>query len=174
MRILKTLPHLTIEEIKKKLSKQNDFRKYQNWQIIFSVHSNPGKSAEEFASILGVNKHKVYRIIETYNKYGPDWDVHKQWGGRREERAYMTLEKEAEILKDVVDSAIKGQVITANDIRSIVEEKIGHSVSDDYLWDILNRHSWSKKAPRPTHPDKDTEAQEDFKKNSKKIWLPPL
>ena len=34
--------------------------------------------------MLGVNIHKVYRIIETYNKKGPDWDKDKYWeeGGK--------------------------------------------------------------------------------------------
>ncbi|MBA7541651.1 hypothetical protein ES705_33967 [subsurface metagenome] len=173
MRILKTFPHLDDEELKAILKKQKDARNYQDWQIILSVQLNTGRPAEDFANILGVNIHKIYRIIEIYNKEGPDWNKDKHWGGRRDERAYITFEEEKELLEDLKQKALNGQIITVSDIKLVVEKRIGHHVSDDYLWDLLKRHDWQKKAPRPKHPKGDPKAQEEFKKNSPKIWLPP-
>lgn len=173
MRILKTFPHLDDKELKAKLKQQKDIRNYQNWQIILSVQLNIGRPAEDFANLLGVNIHKVYRVIEIYNKEGPGWDNDKHWGGRRDERAYLTYEKEKELLENLMQKALNGQIITVSDVKLVVEKTIGHHVSDDYLWDLLKRHDWKKKAPRPKHPEGNTEAQEDFKKNSPKIWLPP-
>lgn len=173
MRILKTFPHLDDEKLKAILKQQKDARNYQNWQIILSVQLNTGRSAEDFANMLGVNIHKVYRVIEIYNKEGTGWDNAKHWGGRRDERAYLTYEEEKELLEDLKQKALNGQIITVSDIKLVVEKRIGHHVSDDYLWDLLKRHDWKKKAPRPKHPEGDTEAQEEFKKNFPKIWLPP-
>ena len=59
-----------------------------------------------------------------------------------------------------------------NDIRKVVEKKVGQSVSDDYLWDLFKRHNWKKKAPRPQHPKKQQAKQEEFKKNSPSFWSP--
>ena len=48
--------------------------------------------------------------------------------------------------------AKEGSIIVAKHIRKIVEAKVGKAVSDDYLWDLFNRHNWKKKMPRPEHP----------------------
>jgi len=54
----------------------------------------------------------------------------------------------------------------------VVENKVGKAVSDDFLWDLLNRNGWKKKMPRPHHPQRDITAQAEFKKNSPRIWMP--
>lgn len=173
MQVLQTVPYLTNDELRAKLKEQKDVFKFQNWQIILSVQLNKGKSAKEFAQMLGVNVHKIYRIIESYNKNGVDWDKDKKWGGRREARAYLSIDEEKQLLNDIREKALKGEIITVFDIKLLVEKKIGHEVSDDYLWDLLKRHNWKKRIPRPKHPKTDTEAQEEFKKNLEKTWLPP-
>ena len=173
MRILKTEPHLTDDELKKNLHHQNDIRKFKNWQIIYSVQTNQGRSAEDFANILCVNIHKIYRVIEAYNKDGAEWDANIQYGGRREEVAYLTIEEEKKLLRKIEKKALEGSIITAFDIKDEVEAEVGFAVSNDYIWDLFKRHNWKKKSPRPKHPEKDKSAQEQFKKNSKKIWLPP-
>jgi transposase len=57
-------------------------------------------------------------------------------------------------------------VLVAKQLRKAVEQKIGHKVSDDYLWELLHRHGWRKKAPRPQHPkaEEAKENSEAFKK----------
>ena len=174
MRILKVKHHLSDKELLVKMKTQNNTRGFINWQIIYSVHSNPGKKAEEYASYLGVTKSKVYKVIERYNNNGLSWDDGKKWGGRREERAYLSLPAEKALLDSLKKDAIKGKILTYNHIRTKVENKVGKKVSDDYIWDLFNRHSWKKKAPRPTHPDGDEEKRDEFKKNSRKYWSPPL
>ncbi|KAA6348019.1 hypothetical protein EZS27_004471, partial [termite gut metagenome] len=37
-------------------------------------------------------------------------------------------------------------------VKSLIEEKLGKSVSDDYVWDLFKRHKWTKKVPRQSHP----------------------
>jgi len=54
-----------------------------------------------------------------------------------------------------------------------VETKVGNKVSDDYLWDLFNRHGWKKKMPRPRHPKSDKATQTKFKKNFPSYWNPP-
>jgi transposase len=73
-------------------------------------------------------------------------------------------------LGKISEKASKGLILTISDIRKDVEEKTGHKVSDDYLWDLFHRHGWKKKAPRPVHPINRKKEQEEFKKNLKRRW----
>ena len=174
MLILQTKPYLTDSELKQRWLSQKNPRLYQDWQIIYSVQKNPGKKADEFASMLGISKSKIYSVIEAYNKYGPNWKEGKHWGGRREERAYLSLEEEKRLLDKISLMAIEGKIFTINDIRDHIEAHVGKKVSDDYIWDLFNRHGWGKKAPRPKHPENNPQQQEEFKKNLKKVWMPPF
>jgi transposase len=169
---LKVKPHLSKQALLKKLQGQKDIRLFQYWQIIYSVSTNPGKRAEEYASLLGINKEKVYRLVQLYNKEGAGFDTELIWGGRREERSHMSIKKEAGLLQTIEEKAIKGQVLTFNDIKKLVESSLGKSVSDDYIWDLFSRHNWKKKAPRPEHPQKDVKKQNAFKKNFRSYWVP--
>ena len=172
MRLLKTKPHLSDGEIKSIMKSQTDHRAFLDWQIIYSVQRNPGKTAEEIGAILGVSKYKVYKVIQRYNKYGKQWREKYQWGGRREARSIMSLEEESALLKEVESEALSGQILTYKDIKEKVEEKVQRKVSDDYIWDLFKRHGWKKKSPRPRHPKSNKQEQAAFKKNSKKTWQP--
>ncbi|MBX3240327.1 MAG: winged helix-turn-helix domain-containing protein [Chitinophagaceae bacterium] len=90
--------------------------------------------------------------------------------GRR--RFLLSVEEEAGLFNGFEQKAAQGLIKTANDIRAIVETKVGKKVSYDYLWDLLNRNGWKKKMPRPHHPKRNIAEQQAFKKNSPTIWLP--
>jgi len=170
MAILQLKEHLTAKEIAVKMRQQKDLRMFGYWQILWSVVKNPGKKAEEYASYLGTNEHKVYRIVQRYNKLGKDFDKSLNWGGRRESTSLLPLAEESALLQAIESKAKEGKVLVAKDIKRVVEKKVGKQVSDDYLWDLLKRHNWKKKMPRPYHPKKNKELQEEFKKNSQKYW----
>jgi transposase len=84
----------------------------------------------------------------------------------------MTVAEEKKLMKGLEDKALKGQILSFRNIKKIVEAAAGKEVSDDYLWDLFKRNGWTKHSPRPHHPNKDASKQEEFKKNSKTIWLP--
>jgi len=172
MKILKTVSHLTNAELKEVLNKQTSIRAYKDWQVIYSVQTNSGKKAEEFSSILGVEKSKIYRIIQLYNSKGVNWRNDDNWGGRREKRCIMDLEEEKSLLDTISGEALSGKVLIHKHIKKRVEEKAGKEVSDDYIWDLFKRHGWTKKVPRQMHPKGDKLKQEEFKKNSKRSWQP--
>jgi transposase len=125
--------------------------------------------------MLGVSKSKVLRIIELYNKRGKNWYIfhyRNQRGGRRQKRCHLSLEDEKLLMKSLEDEALSGNVLTFRHIKKHVEARVGKEVSDDYIWDLFSRHGWKKKVPRQQHPKADKAAQEEYKKNSKKTWLP--
>jgi len=172
MRTLNIEKHLSESELKQVMNSQNTIRDFKDWQILYSVQTNPGKQASEISDILCVKKGKIYKTVEKYNKLGASWKSNIKWGGRREERCIMTIEKEKEFLQCLETEAIHGSIITYQQVKFKLEAKINREVSDDYIWDMFKRHQWTKKVPRPAHPKADKAAQEEFKKNSRKIWQP--
>jgi len=172
MAILQLASHLSQGELKKLLDKETEVRFYKYWQIINAVANNAGIRADTIASVLGTSTSIVRRTVQLYNKGGADFTRHLQWGGRREDRSHLSLAEEKALLASIEVKSIKGEILTAKDIRKEVEKKVKRAVSEDYLWDLFRRHGWKKKAPRPKHPRQDPKAQEEFKKNSPKQWQP--
>jgi transposase len=174
MRILQLHPHLTTTELSGKLSNCTNNHQGGYWQILLSVSFNPNKKAEEYASFLGITKSKVYKVVQLYNKEGARFTENLNWGGRRSATSHMSYEEEEKMMSELKMKAKDGKILVAKHIRKIIEAKVGKVVSDDYIWDLFKRHNWKKKMPRPEHPKRNKEAQEEFKKNSPKFWQPNL
>jgi len=172
MRVLKIESHMSEAELKKALCSKQSINDFKDWQIIYSVHSNPGKKALEIASILCITENKVYKTVQKFNRLGSSWKSDVKRGGRRQGRCYLTIEDEKLLMKSLEEDALSGNILIFRHIKEKVELFVGKEVSDDYIWDLFSRHGWSKKVPRQHHPKADMAAQEEYKKNSKKIWLP--
>jgi transposase len=172
MRILQLQPHLTTSELTARLSTCSNLHHRGYWQILLSVSFNPNKKAEEYASFLGFTKSKIYKVVELYNKNGADFTSTLNWGGRRNTTSHMSFEEEQNLMNDLAVFAVNGNILVAKHIRELIEKKLGKPVSEDYIWDLFKRHNWKKKMPRPEHPKKNKEAQEEFKKNSLKYRQP--
>lgn len=165
MRILKVIEYHTLTELHDKITSFKGYNDVIDWKIIQCVKNNPGMEASEIANVLCISQQKVYKVIQEYNKKGINYKMHTHWGGRRKETSYLSLEEEDVLLKQLNQKAMNGLIITAKDIKIEFEKKIGRSVSEDYIWKVFKRHNWTKKAPRPEHPNTDYEKQEEFKKN---------
>lgn len=172
MRLLHLKSHLTTKQLKEKLNSEKEVRLFRYWQLLYIISTNPGKSDIDYASMVAMGKDNVYRVVQLYNSNGKNFTQKLHWGGRRQETSYLSIEEEAQFLKSLAESAKKGKVITFHDIHKQVEQRIGHKVSDDYVWDLFNRNQWKKKAPRPKHPDQNVSAQRAFKKTSRTYWYP--
>lgn len=159
-------PHLSVAQIKEQLYSCKTGRHASYWQIILTLSLAPGKQAKDYASLLGCSERKLYRIRGLYNKEGARFTEKLSWGGRREVRCLLSFKEEQALLQSWEATALEGGVLVAKQLRKEVEKKLGHKVSDDYLWDLLHRHGWRKKAPRPEHPKAEEVKQqrEAFKK----------
>ena len=159
-------PYLSVEQIKERLYQSKNGHHASYWQIILSVSLNPGKATRDYCTYLGISATKFHRIIALYNEQGEAFCEALQWGGRREKRCLLSFEQEEELLQSWTQAALQGEVLVAKQLRKAVEQKVSHSVSDNYLWDMLHRHGWSKKAPRPEHTKASEvkEKREAFKK----------
>ena len=168
MRSLQVVNHLSNLELQTKLSASRGTPNHSRWQIIYLIQVGNIHSAELLVPIVNLSVHSIYKIVENYNLAGKDAITYKPKGGRR--RALLSIDEETSLFVSLEDQASKGLIKTANDIRGIVEQKVGKPVSDDFLWDLLHRNGWKKKMPRPHHPKRRIEEQAAFKKNSPKSW----
>ena len=170
MRLLQVSGHLSNATVQSQLSDSRNTLSHSRWQIIYLIQVGNMHSAELIAPIVNLSTHSIYKIVERYNLEGASALMYKQKGGRR--RFLLTSEEERSMFISLENLASKGLIKTANDIRKVIEEKVGKVVSDDYLWDLLHRNGWKKKMPRPHHPKRSLEEQADFKKNFPKSWSP--
>ena len=169
MRILKLTTPISVETIKQNMQSAKDSSHFKRWQIIYFISAFEVDAAY-LSDITTYSKASIYAIVQQFNnsKKGDVSIVAR--GGRR--RSLMTIEEEQSFMKTMEDKALQGQILSYLDIKKLVEKKVGKIVSDDYIWDLFKRNGWTKHSPRPHHPKKDIEKQEEFKKNSKTIWMP--
>jgi transposase len=169
MRPTKLMDHLSQHEVKQRMKASRDRDQFQRWQSIFLT--GKGLQADMVAEYVGTTTGTVHQWIYLYNHDGPEGFMLRGRGGRRS--GLLSLDEESALLAQVQPLAGKGRIVTAFAIKTQIEEKIGKSVSKDYLYDILHRHGWRKVMPRPQHPKADIEKQDEFKKNFRSWWHAP-
>jgi hypothetical protein len=92
--------------------------------------------------------------------------------GKRElrNRAKTSLEKESQILDEVLDQAATGGVVIVPPLKPLVEARLGKPIGLSTLYLMLSRHGWRKLAPDKRHPEADPAAQDEWEKNSPSGW----
>src|ERR1700676_5791221 len=86
----------------------------------------------------------------------------KPSGGRIREN--MSPVEEKALLGRFAKAAGAGEMLNIHDLKAAYEKAIGHPTSKSTVYNLLDRHDWRKLMPRPFHPDRDMQAQIDFKK----------
>ncbi len=169
MRTLKLTAPVDIESIKHKMKTAKNTTDYKRWQVIYLLSSYQ-LCAADLSNMTGYSKANIYAVVRQFNhSVSQDVSTEKR-GGRR--RSFLTLEQEKKLMKGLEQKALAGQILSYLDIKKIVEKEVGKAVSQDFIWDLFKRNGWTKHSPRPYHPKKNSDLQEDFKKNSKSVWIP--
>ena len=81
-------------------------------------------------------------------------------------RAKASLEREAQILDEVLSEAATGGIVIVPPLKPLVEAKLGQSIGLSTLYKMMARHGWRKLVPDKRHPKADPAAQDAWKKNS--------
>lgn len=130
-----------------------------------------GASLEQTARALGVGRATVPRLQRGFRQRRSPSDASpRRWGGRR--RALMSPEEEVEFLRPWVAQAQAGGVLVLSPVRAALAQALGRRVAASVVFRLLARHGWRKVAPDTRHPKSDPQIQEDWKKNSRRIWQP--
>jgi len=121
--------------------------------------------------VLGVGRATVPRLQSGFRRRRDADDGSRQgWGGRR--RTLMSEEEEQEFLQPWAEQALAGGVLVLSPLRAALAQRLGRKVATSVVYRFLARHGWRKVAPDTRHPKSDPQIQEDWKKNSRKIWRP--
>jgi len=128
-----------------------------------------GFDADRTADALGTSRRTVFR--DRRNIRNQDDTSKKSWGGRR--NSSMTIEEEREFLSQWQEQATRGGVLTVPPIHAALVERLGQTIPLSTTYRLLARHGWRKVQPDTKHPKSDPAAQDEFKKNFRKQWLPP-
>src|SRR5450830_2119369 len=84
-------------------------------------------------------------------------------------RAHTDLERERQILDEVLPEAATGGVVFIPRIKPAIEEKLGKTLALSSVYRMLARHGWRKIAPDTHHPQGDPETREDWKKTPRRF-----
>lgn len=126
--------------------------------------------SEQTAHILGISPRTFFRNRD--NIRNQNATTKRTWGGRR--RCCLTLEQERQFLSQWEQEAIAGGVISVPPIHAALVQRLGHNVPVSTTYRLLARHGWRKVQPDTKHPKSDPVSQEEFKKNCRKSWQPPV
>lgn len=162
MRPQRLIPECDLKEIKKIVKQAKTAIEYRYAQVLY-LRGSLGQTRDEIASVTHYSRQRVQSIIDDYFRRGLSVlsDLHKprlrRWG-------LMTLEEEKEFIAEYLDKARKGEIIVVSEIQKAFEARIKRPTSSTVIYNLLHRHNWRKIAPRPSHPKKDPEKAEAFKK----------
>jgi transposase len=151
-----------VERLKKALKREEDHVIRQRIQMV--LLREDGKTQPQIADLTGLSLSTVNRAHMAYDNGGINALKPKPSGGRIREN--MTLKEEKAFLKQFAKAAGAGELLHVQDLKTAYEKAIGHPTSNSTIYNLLARHDWRKLMPRPYHPDRDPEAQKDFKKKS--------
>jgi transposase len=166
-RVTNAVPHLSLAEVKHRMTTDQSAMVRQRWLIIYNALVEPRK-AEEIARHCGVSKATVHALISRYNRAGVEAIETPGKGGRR--RQYLTLEEEQKFLAPFFAQAECGEIATVGQIWQAFEQRVRHAVDDSTIYRLLHRHGWRKVMPRPRHKKSDLNTQEQFKKTFLPRW----
>ena len=160
-----------VELARQVVQQTEDFREYREAMAVLLPHEL-NATIEQTARVLGVGRVTVLRLQAACRcRSAASGGVRKSWGGRRHE--LMSEEEEKEFLLPWAEQAQTGELVVSSPIRAALAQRLGREkVAASVVRRLLKRHGWRKVAPDTRHPKSDPQIQEDYKKNSRKIWRP--
>ena len=129
-----------------------------------------GATLEQTATLLGVSRASVPRLQARFRQSMDTGRSPARWGGRR--RSLLTFDQEEEFLEPWAQQAKAGGILVVSVIRAALAQQLGRPIKPSVVYRLLERHGWRKVAPDTHHPKSDPAAQDEWKKNSRKRWLP--
>jgi len=143
-----------------------ELRKALSLLLVTEADLDTAKTSE----ILGISERTVFRNRDSIRNQ--DEKRQNKWGGRH--HFNMTVEEEREFLRSWETKANEGGILSVPPIHAALVERLGHSIPMSTTYRLLARHGWRKVQPDTKHPKSEPEIQEGFKKNSLRLWQPPV
>lgn len=156
----RTIPEDLKNELNEFMEQTQDIKEYRH-ALCVHLRITYKMTANVISPVVGYHPSTVRRIWSAFLEKGVD-------GLRRNRskrcRAYLSIEKEKELLNALVEKALQGHITVARELKEAIEKEVGHSVHNSTVYRLLKRNKWRKVSPRPVHPKNDPEKVEAFKK----------
>ena len=149
-----------LEEFRKKKWPGNEFQRF----LCVWLRVEHQLSTAEIARTLGLSVNTVRFTQKDFIDNGVSALTELKRGGRM--RYLMPLEAEESFLKQYEEKASQGELLVVNEIKVALEKHLGRSIHKTTVYRMLYRHGWRKLVPRPSHPKRNQQEAEAFKKGA--------
>ena len=151
--------------LREEMEKTTNANRYARLQVV--AMRGQGFSNDEIAKATGYNTNYVSELCKKYvheGIYSLQTDGRKGGNNR-----HMNEEEAAKFLEQFKEKAIKGQVVSVEEISKAYDEAVGKEhKSPSSVYYFLHRHNWRQIVPKKQHPGK---ASEEEIEASKKLTL---
>lgn len=130
-----------------------------------------GLSLEQTAKALGRSVGTTCNLRTRYGKVARGERQAPRSKRALRNRANATLEREARILDEVLEGAMRGGIVVVPPLKEKIEERLGRPVALSTIYRMLARNGWRKLAPDTAHSQGDASIRENWKKNFKGSWI---
>jgi len=100
-----------------------------------------GRSADEIAEAVGINRSTVYLILNRYQEFGLERFTQNNY--LRNAQRPLDEAQERQIM-DALAKRAEAEPLTAETVRQAVEEALGRPAAMRYVLKLLNRYGWRK------------------------------
>lgn len=162
-------PHNTIQELRTLYRTETDSRLARRIQAAWLARK--GRTCPEIMDITGASRRAVQQWIARYNRGGIEELLDKPRSGRP---ALLTTKSEKQLARRIEAGPTEADgvsVFTGPSVGALVKREFGVLYSLRGIERLLGRLGFSYLAPRPRHEKTNPQAQEEFKKTSRKHWL---
>jgi hypothetical protein len=129
-----------------------------------------GMSLEQTAKIIGRSKGATCSMRIRFAQVSAGLRSAPRSKHTLRNRAKADLEREEQVLNEVLASAATGGIVVVSQLKPAVEALLGKTMALSTLYRMLARHGWRKLAPDTKHPQGDQEMREAWKKNFQTNW----
>lgn len=133
-----------------------------------------GLTCPAIVEMTGYSRRTIQKWVERYNKDGIKAMADKPRSGRPVKLSTYKYEHFCARVDAGPNSSDQTATLYGRNIQHILDKEFGVIYTIDGVYKLLHRLGYSCLKPRPRHAKADPEAQEAFKKTSKKGWIPSL
>ena len=163
MRTSTPIPPARLIELKAFRKKKWPGHEFQRFLCIW-LRVEQNLSTSEIARVLGINVNTVRYTQKDFIDRGVFALTELKRGGRK--HSLMSLEEESAFLQQFEEKASRGELLVVNEIKARLEQHLGRSIHKTTVYRMLYRHGWRKLTPRPSHPKRNQQEAEAFKKGA--------
>lgn len=159
-------PFLSINELKHRYLKAKDPIAARQWHTLWLLAK--GKKAKEVAEVTGYTEYWVWALVRRYNRFGIETVGDKRRNNPGKQPLLTDKQKE-ELITALKSPPKDGGLWNGVKVANWMKEKTGRVfIYPQRGWQYLVNLGFSLKVPRPTHKKANKQAQDNFKKNSKR------